>query len=212
MNASLAHLASTVASTECVERIADLVDDLQRLGPVLCLYPSGRLIADRVPLPVHAPWPMQRELTALLVAAGLRVERDISSDGPNERIWFLDPAGRPSFGLWLLPDTDYLAWDALLAEHSTEQRTFDNTTGWCERMRQRWHGWLAGGSRWCGGVRRFRISRHDGRLMLGLLPVPNLSPLGCACATRIASAHALHIDPPEFATGHPVIPPGTSWA
>ena len=209
MNASMAHVAPTLRPSDCAARLDGLINDLQRLGPVLCLYPGGRSAADAIQMPAQAPWPMQRELAALLSAVGLRAELDIGSDGPNERTWFLDQAGRPCFGLWLLPDTDYLAWDALLADHSTERRALDCATGWCERLRHRWHGWRAAGSRWCGGVRRFCIiNRHDGRAMLGLVPVPNLSPLGQRCANRIAVAHALHIDPTESAMGHSAVSPG----
>ncbi len=203
--------ALTASSFDVVPtaHLASLIDGLQRLGPVLCMYPARFPGVDDIRPPTTAPWPLQRELAAMLAATRTRAEVELGSDGPNERIWFLDHGNRPCFGLWLLPDTDYLAWDGLFAE-CVERRALDAGTGWCERLRARWLWWLGGGCPWCGGVRRFQLSHCDGRATLALLPVARLSALGSERTARIAAAHALHIDPTEFDIGSQSRQPGTS--
>lgn len=99
-----------------------------------CAVPmSGAELAARLPLlggvlylPAHEPgrhpWPLPRgwlagrgELLPLLQVSELRVSSMIGADGPREWIDGVDAQGRFRARLHLLPDTDYLAWDALLA-------------------------------------------------------------------------------------------------
>lgn len=59
----------------------------------------------------------RRELAPLLRVAELRVSSMIGASGPREWIDGIDASGHFCVRLHLLPDTDYLAWDALL-EHA----------------------------------------------------------------------------------------------
>jgi hypothetical protein len=186
MTASAEHVAATFD-------VAPLLERLPRLGPVLCLYPAKRCAGQDLRRPADAPWPLQHELTALLAAAGTRAEFELSSEGLNERIWFLDPSGRPQFGLWLLPDTDYLAWDALIAKLVDERRDITLGPGWCERLRARWQWRLANGCAWCAGAHRFGMACIDGRAALALLPVARLSALGSERMERIAAGYACSV-------------------
>jgi hypothetical protein len=54
-------------------------------------------------------------LTPILTCRGLCVATAITPEGPREWIECIDAEGRTTARLYLLPDTDYLAWDALLA-------------------------------------------------------------------------------------------------
>ncbi|MGC1550309.1 MAG: hypothetical protein WA777_17455, partial [Rhodanobacter sp.] len=55
------------------------------------------------------------EMSPLLQTCWLAAASVISSDGPHEWLECIDRYGRLRARLHLLPDTDYLAWDALLA-------------------------------------------------------------------------------------------------
>ena len=72
---------------------------LERLGPVLCVYP----LSDEHPL---CGWERARE-----AVHHASIESD---DGPMEALVFLDANGQPCWRLGLLPDTDYLQWDRLV--------------------------------------------------------------------------------------------------
>lgn len=87
---------------------------LPLLGSVL--YLPARCAGDD-PWPVPAGWLAARcELVPLLRTEGLIVSSMIGVDGPREWIDCVDANGEFCARLHLLPDTDYLAWDALLAQ------------------------------------------------------------------------------------------------
>lgn len=152
------------------------------LGPVLCLYPSDGG-AGAVGLPPGAPWPWQRELLGVLAADGVAAAAGVDSDGPQEWLWFLDAGRRPQFGLHLLPDSDYLAWERLLDDLPLTQRYEHRPLGGCsgllDRRRRTGHGWWA-------AIRRFRLGYPGAVPVLALEPVSRLSPAGCVLLQRIA--------------------------
>lgn len=91
----------------------ELAACLPLLGSVLCL-PAQRAIGDECA--TSAGWLVaRRELAPLLHTRELLVSSMIGADGPREWIDARDANGAPCARLYLLPDTDYLAWDALLA-------------------------------------------------------------------------------------------------
>ncbi|HEY0198519.1 MAG TPA: hypothetical protein VGC19_08275 [Rhodanobacter sp.] len=106
--------AATPVSRRCVRMTpAALVEALPALGSVLYvpMLPHGASV-----------WTMPRGLLAeamqlapLLQVHALVMASVIGVDGPREWIECLDRGGRACARLYLLPDTDYLAWDALLA-------------------------------------------------------------------------------------------------
>lgn len=95
---------------------AELAARLPLLGGVLYLPAC----ATARPARELAPgWLVTRqELAPLLQTAELRASSMIGADGPREWIDCLDASGAFCARLHLLPDTDYLAWDALLAQGS----------------------------------------------------------------------------------------------
>ncbi|WP_229792693.1 hypothetical protein [Rhodanobacter panaciterrae] len=71
---------------------------------------------------ISTSWEMPRgllvesiRLAPLMQVRSLRVASTITVEGPREWIECVDRDGRACARLHLLPDTDYLAWDALLA-------------------------------------------------------------------------------------------------
>lgn len=86
--------------------------DLARLGPLLCLYPDCQTH-------VLAGW-----AGAVAVRPAVRID----SDGPQESLLFLDAALRPCWQLYLLPDSDYLAWDDVVAHLHAVQAAPDAMT------------------------------------------------------------------------------------
>lgn len=92
---------------------SDLAERLPMLGGVLYL-PARCETGEPWPLP--AGWLAARcELAPLLRCEVLIVSSMIGADGPREWIDCVDGQGRFCARVHLLPDTDYLAWDALLA-------------------------------------------------------------------------------------------------
>lgn len=104
--------------------------------------------------------------TRALVAAGA-----ITPDGPREWIECLDAGDRVLARLYLLPDTDYLAWDALHAAAGTA--TDDATRG---------PSWRPASAR----LLRFRVRHLAGLQVLGAEAGVGASPLGRELAARIA--------------------------
>lgn len=80
---------------------------LAALGPLLCLY---RAVETHV-------------LTGLSHAAAIIPSVRIDNDGPSEALMFLEANGRPCWQLYVLPDSDYFAWETLLTRLSTPTRS-----------------------------------------------------------------------------------------
>ena len=105
--------AWTISRTSVRMSGAELAARLPLLGGVLYL-PACR--STRESRDLVSGWLVAREdLAGLLRTEELRASSMIGADGPREWIDCLDAAGTFCARLHLLPDTDYLAWDALLA-------------------------------------------------------------------------------------------------
>lgn len=89
-----------------------LGEALSDLGVVLYVYSRQD---NRTWLAPQAPWPARRELVGLVAAERVVASVAVDSDGPHECLRFLDDGGDTLASLWLLPDSDFLAWETLLA-------------------------------------------------------------------------------------------------
>lgn len=148
---------------------------LAQVGTVLCLFrqqPGGEL----------AGWAQ-----AVRAEAGAEVD----SDGTCESLSFFDRADRCCWRLYLLPDSDFLAWERLAADLP---RHADGAaaTGIAERLLRRLAGNLGG--RWAGSILRLHALRDgpgDGFAPPAVLAasLASVSPLGAAIARRIAHGH-----------------------
>lgn len=171
-----------------------LCQGLCGLGPVLCLYDDAAQVAS-VRLAPGAPLPWQRELVGLLGARRLQPVASLDNEGPQEGLWFLDADGRPRFGLCLLPDSDYLAWERFLATLPVWPAVGGAGAGWCERLFARLQRRLQAGPDWYAGLRRFRLGAAAGLPVLALEPVPTLSPASRLRARDLAGRSHARLDP-----------------
>lgn len=145
---------------------------LAALGAVLCLYR------------------MQRggELSGWQQAQSASCERVLDSEGLRESVRFHDRDGRCCWQLFLLPDTDFLAWEQMVA-HLPAARTTD-AGSISERLWRRVANRL-GGPGWQVNVLRFHALAAGpgfaGRSLLAA-SLPKLSNCGADMARRIARA------------------------
>lgn len=172
-------------------RAAMVAGDMPALGGVLCQVrpplPLPALSLARwaaatdglPPLPDH-PW-----LYGLPRMTDVLAHVDIDSDGPRERLDFVDAGGGVLMRVWLLPDSDFCAWDQLLARHAVALRApetgADMAGGWWARCQ----GWRGGMRQWRTALVRFTLQRVAGMRMLGLVP-SSTSPLARRHAEQLA--------------------------
>ncbi len=154
---------------------------LAQLGPLLCLYPA----LDHNPL---SGWGRARRTLHC---------SDIDSDGPRESLLFLDAQDCACWQLCLLPDTDFLRWDQLVAMLPPREATAHS----CGRSS------LAQGAvaRWVGDrlwracplqLHAVAAPRNAGRLAAACA---GLSEAGQREATRLAVRALPGAPPPPFA-------------
>jgi hypothetical protein len=145
---------------------------LARLGTVLCLYPAGaggelggwsRAVCAEAAVPLHG-------------------------DGPEDCIAFRDTGGGCCWKLYLLPDSDFLAWERLVARLPVQADAGTGPApGIGERLLQRLVGRRRSGH-WQASVLRLGAlalpgASSPGALAAVLAPV---SPTGAAAARAIA--------------------------
>jgi hypothetical protein len=108
----LDHYLAPVPVTRRWRRITplELMHRLPTLGCVLYLPGDGMGID-----PPHGCLLGARELEPLLRTHWLAEAGEVTTDGPHEWVECVDVRGVTQARLHLLPDTDYLAWDRLLA-------------------------------------------------------------------------------------------------
>jgi hypothetical protein len=105
---------STVSSRWLQITPGVLAPYLPALGCTLYLPPREALVPlGALPFGVVSE---QAALTPLLGVSRLKHSSVVSRDGPRAWIDCINAHGQRQARLYLLPDTDYLAWDALLAQ------------------------------------------------------------------------------------------------
>ena len=151
-----------IPSSQSVSRPA--ARQLAALGTVLCLYRAD-----------------SNELAGWQDAVAAHACQGLDSEGVRESLCFTDARGRCCWRLYLLPDSDFLAWDRLVSAFPARPEPV-NDAGVAERLWRRLAGSL-GGQRWrmCA-VQLHAVDQGSG-LAVSLAP---LSSLGCATARRIA--------------------------
>lgn len=152
-------------------------DQLAALGAVLCLYRG----------------PAGSELTGWSQARAVRCESRLDSDGLCEALCFIDQEGRPCWKLYLLPDTDFLAWDWLGVGMSAE---CCEEAGIAERLWRRLSRHLLG-PQWRANVLRFHVMhevRGDAVVSRLLASQPPLSACGEDSARRIVRSEGLECE------------------
>ena len=168
--------------------VARLIDCLQSLGPVLCLYRH-----DPRCLPAQwttaQPWPAHPELGALVTATRVQVQVEIDSWGVHEWLWFGQQ--QLNFGIALLPDSDYYAWSRLVDAISGPSVSAPPRSE--PRCRQR------AGYNWLAKIRRFEHLQLDGVGVCCFHRAARLSAIGRSVALREIGRRGSIMDPAEFA-------------
>ncbi len=148
---------------------------LALLGPVL--HVDARPAGESVHLPDSAPWPARPELVGLACAVRVVASVRLDSDGPSECLHFLDASGASIASLWLLPDSDFLAWETLVERLPAMQMPgLAWQCGQCHAPRGR------------ARVRRFERIRVVGGELLDAAAPERLSSIGQARARQLAQA------------------------
>lgn len=148
---------------------------LAALGTVLCLYRSQDL-------PALAGWTR---------ATGAQWSAGIDSDGLRENLWFHDSDGGLCWRLYLLPDSDFMAWDQLsLALPTRVEHDVDG--GLCNRLWRRMADHVRGDI-WHACVLQLHALHGVAGIPTAAQPVlaaslVRPSAVGMAVARRIASA------------------------
>ncbi|WP_049623615.1 hypothetical protein [Frateuria defendens] len=148
---------------------------LPALGCVL--YLPARV----APAPAGGLLPLRAELAPLAGLRGLFAASLVTGDGPREWLDAVDRQGRVLARLYLLPDTDYLAWDALLAAGAPGAAPLRAPAVFCP----------AGAH-----VLRFQARTLAGMSLLDARTPTAMSPLGSQLALRIAKAESVHVQRP----------------
>jgi hypothetical protein len=173
-SSSLCRRAPQSIVSRRVRRIASgtLIHALPGLGSVLYVHePSNAPLPRALPQGVLV---MEEALTPLLDVRWLVAVSAVTDDGPREWCECVDLLGRTRARWHLLPDTDYLAWDALTAPCTVNIRLPPHA----QPLRPD-----------RASVVSFHLRELAGLLLLERNPT-SLSPLGACVAGRIARAES----------------------
>lgn len=163
-----AAFAQTTAALPCPQQLA-------ALGTVLCLYR-----------------PQQGgELSGWAQSVRAEAQVGVDSDGLRESLSFFDRDGRCCWRLWLLPDSDFLAWDRLLASLPNRGVAVPGD-GIGERLWQRLARRLTSDS-WRACVLRLHAMPPAPALRVLAASPAALSALGVGIAREIARAEGAEI-------------------
>jgi len=161
----------TPASRDALPAVAQLA----ALGPVLCLYRTQ-----------HGS-----ELAGWQQAVRVEAHTGVDSDGLDERLLFFDAQGRCCWRLCLLPDSDFVAWDRLVA--SLPAGVDGEVAGLADRLWRRLAGRLLGGQ-WRACALQLHATPRPASLPVLAASLSLMSPLGVATAQRIAQAEGADLD------------------
>ncbi|HEX7803274.1 MAG TPA: Hemin transport protein [Pseudoxanthomonas sp.] len=143
---------------------------LAALGTVLCLY-----------RPQHGG-----ELSGWAQASRAESQAGVDSDGLRESLAFFDDNERCCWRLFLLPDSDFLAWDRLLACLPAREEV-EPASGVGERLWRKLAGRLLG-EQWQACVLKLHVLPSAARQPVLAASLAMLSPLGASTARRIVEA------------------------
>ena len=167
---------------ESADQVADIIRWLPRLGCVLWVYrehaerPCGANGNASCGRPGDHP-----TLQALVRCTDIRTDVSVTSQGPRECVEFVGRDGVVQAKLFLLPDTDYLAWDVMLASHRSPLQPADGNQ-WQAPLRYLCSMAARIGARWHAAPLRFTQRRSA----LAASTPHALSPMGERLAIAIA--------------------------
>lgn len=175
-----------------------LADALARLGPALWLDRRATPASDERMLPRRRGAVLldHPTLAALVRCTSVVAHTSVTSMGPREWLCFRDADGAAQAKLFLLPDTDYLAWDEMTAACRLAPSSVPAPQRWSA------HGaFLRGafarlGSSWRARVVAFELRRLPWLRTLGARTPLRISMLGFELARAIARDEAAELASP----------------
>ncbi|HET7331000.1 hypothetical protein [Dyella sp.] len=173
----LCHRVPRMPATRRIRRITPytLISALPGLGSVLYLHATSNDAMANMPTPGLLV--AQPAFAPLLHAHWLVAVSVVTDDGPREWCECIDRMGRARARWHLLPDTDYLAWDALTARCTPDSGTSSSIDAQPLRPHH-------------ACVVNFRLRTIAGMLLLEQDANTTLSDLGDRIAARIAHAES----------------------
>lgn len=167
--------------------LAAFVEWLPRLGSVLWLhrpkrdniFPRARLTGRGVLLLEHP------DVAAFADATAIRAQSAVTPHGPRE--WLdIDAGGATIARLYLLPDTDYLAWDAMRAALDPSCSAAEPQRRWQAHRTFMRCAFARARCAWHARVVRLPLLRLPCLQVLGARDVETVSALGRQLAAAIA--------------------------
>lgn len=185
------------ARPRCIDPL-QIVDALPRLGPVLWLERRAQAAARITTRTGHGVLMVEHPALAPLTrCASVSARCAVTPNGPREWLCFDDDAGATRAKMFLLPDSDYLAWDEMTSDRVTRARV----------PGPHWHphaaflrGALArlGGS-WRARVLAFQLRRLPWLRTLAARPPLRMSLFGFEVARAIAADEGAELVSPLHA-------------
>lgn len=168
-----------------------LADWLPRLGPVLWIHRDPRpLPHERACMTARGVMLLDHPaLSALARSTQVVAGSAVTPQGPREWLAVRDVQGRAQAKLFLLPDTDYLAWDRLLADlgNRTDEEPIGSGSRWQAPITYLRGALARLGTPWRASVLTVSVNRLPWLHALGARPPAAISPLGLALARLIAT-------------------------
>lgn len=150
---------------------------LAALGPVLHVDCGLAALARTLAPAAQAPWPARAELAGLSGASSVCACVTVDNEGPRESLHFFDQSGAVLAAVWLLPDSDFLAWERLIEALPAASAQPPARTRWRR-------GALHGSARVCC-LEHVRLAAVE---LLDMRAPARLSALGLGWARQIAAA------------------------
>ncbi len=165
--------------------LSALAHSLARLGPVLWLERRAR--SPHPPCaPAHHGVHIEHPAVAGLVhCTHATAHTTVTPQGPREWLSFRDASGDVRAKLFLLPDTNYLAWDEM-TEAACLQPQREDAAPWQAHLAFLRSTWARLGHAWGARVLSFQFRRLRWSHLLDAQPPLRLSLIGIELAVAIA--------------------------
>lgn len=174
-----------------------LAEWLPRLGAVLWLErrerrasPPRALVGARGIVLLEHP-----SLAVLGRCRSIAAHTAVTPHGPREWLSFRDAKDEPRAKLFLLPDTDYLAWDEM-SDAARLAPTREEAPGWHAHTAFLRGALARFGATWCARVLHFEAGRLPWLRTLDARPPLRLSLLGLELARAIARSEGAELASP----------------
>lgn len=186
------------ASADAAFDLARFAEWLPRLGAVLWLdrrdaarTPSRASIGARGVLLLDHP-----ALARLGESVAATAHTQVTAHGPREWLAFRDGEGHTHAKLFLLPDSDYLAWDEMAAAFHLAPANADQDPGWQAHTAFLRHALARIGSHWRARLLTFEHRALPWLQLLAARPPLRISLLGLELARGIARSEGAELVSP----------------